>query len=58
MCFSGYLVVLFEAITSEKSLYIIDPFRQNLDPYDQTAFIEIQAPLTVQKALKRAFSEG
>ena len=56
--FSNYLIVLFKAIASEKPLYIADPLRSSLDLYDQVVFVEMQAPLAVQKALERAFSGG
>ncbi len=58
MCFSGYLVVLFGAIASEKPFYTADPLRPSPGPYGQAAFVEKQTPLVVQKALKRAFSRG
>ena len=57
-CFSNYLAVFLETIASEKPLYIADPLRLNPDLYVQVAFVEMQAPLAVQKALKRAFSRG
>ncbi len=50
--------MFFKAVTSEKPLYTVDSFRPNLDLYVQIAFVEIQTPLTVQKALERAFSKG
>jgi len=56
MCFSGYLVVLFGVVAFKKPLYTVDLLRSNLDLYDQVAFVEIQTPLAVQKALERAFS--
>ena len=58
MCFSSYLTIFFEAITSKKPLYTTDLLRPNFDSYIQAAFIEMQAPLAVQKALERAFSKG
>jgi len=39
--FSGYLVGLFEAVASENPLYIVGPRRPNLDPYVQSAFVEM-----------------
>ena len=56
--FSGYLVGLFEAVASEKPLYTAGLRRSSLDPYVQSAFVEMQAPQVVQKALERAFSGG
>ncbi len=47
--------MLFGAVTFEKPLYIVDPFRRSLGPYGQVAFVEMQTPLVVQKALERAF---
>ncbi len=58
MCFSSYLTIFFEAITSKKPLYTTDLLRPNFDSYIQAAFIEMQAPLAVQKALERAFSKS
>jgi len=58
MYFSSYLVVFLGAVASEKPLYTADPLCPNLDPYDQATFVEMQAPLAVQKALERAFSRG
>ena len=56
MYFSGYLIMFLGTIASEKPLYTADPLRRSPDPYSQAAFVEIQTPLMVQKALKRAFS--
>ncbi len=56
-CFSGYLVVFFGAVVFEKPLYTVDSFRPSPGLYDQAAFVEMQTPLVVQKALERAFSK-
>ena len=56
MCFSSYLVVLFGAVAFEKPLYTVDPLRRSPGLYGQAAFVEMQTPLVVQKALERAFS--
>ncbi len=50
--------MLLEAVTFEKPLYTVNPLRPSPDLYVQAAFVEMQAPLTVQKALERAFSRG
>ena len=46
------------AVAFKKPLYIADPLRPSLDLCDQAVFVEMQAPLAVQKALERAFSGG
>ena len=50
--------MFFKTVASKKPLYTVDPLHPNLDPYDQATFVEMQAPLAVQKALERAFSRG
>ncbi len=50
--------MLLETVASEKPLYTADPLRLSLNLYVQAAFVEIQAPLAVQKALERVFSKG
>ncbi len=50
--------MLFETVASEKLPYTADLRRPSPDPYIQAAFVEMQVPLMVQKALERAFSKG